>query len=113
MEATTLDGRHTVPASATQTVSHAKQLEQRGRIKWPKAKERDEWNKLDRDVSGILEHALRGIVEDKLKVLSNICFLECKEWEVHRGAPMQQTTATQELEESDPGADPVSQKEAE
>lgn len=53
MEATTLDGRHIVLISATQTVSHPKQLDHRGRIKWPKANEREEWNRLDRDLSGM------------------------------------------------------------
>lgn len=39
--------RHTVPTSATQPINLPRQVELRGKLKWPKVKEREEWYKLD------------------------------------------------------------------
>ena len=48
------------------------------KIKWPKASDRVAWQKLDNDLSQLLELALRGSVENKIKILGEIIYEECK-----------------------------------
>lgn len=62
--------------SDTQTSNQPKQLE---RIKWPQAKDQEEWCWIDKYMSGVLEHSLSGKVEHKLNTLSNIIYEECRE----------------------------------
>lgn len=47
-------------------------------IKWPKANEVAVWQQLDKDLSIILEHALRGKVETKLNCIGDILYEECR-----------------------------------
>ena len=47
-------------------------------IKWPKASEVKTWQKLDTDLSQVLEHSLHGKVDRKLNLLGDILYEECK-----------------------------------
>lgn len=60
--------------------SHRTERKEPGRrqmVKWPKANEGAVWQKLDRDLSLILEHSLRGQVETKLNRIGDILYDEC------------------------------------
>ncbi|KAJ8351716.1 hypothetical protein SKAU_G00231920 [Synaphobranchus kaupii] len=47
-------------------------------IKWLKASEVAIWQKLDSDLSTVLEHSLRGKVDKKLNLFGDILYEECK-----------------------------------
>ena len=70
---------HAVPPRVTQPEGLRKHPERRKKIKWPKGKNQEEWRRLDDHLKGVLEHSLRGTVERKLTLLSNIIYEECRE----------------------------------
>lgn len=48
-------------------------------IKWPKANEAAVWQQLDKDLSFLLQHSLRGQVETKLNSFGEILYEECRD----------------------------------
>ena len=73
-------------------------------VKWPKAKEVAVWQKLDEDLSRILEHSLHGQVEAKLNRIGDILYEECigrfgLAVEKRRSVPMQKGRREKEIEQ--------------
>ncbi|KAJ8332759.1 hypothetical protein SKAU_G00416550 [Synaphobranchus kaupii] len=63
------------PTINNQQASQRREKKEPGRrqaIKWPKANEPAVWQKLDNDITVLLEHSLRGRVETKLNSLGDI-----------------------------------------
>lgn len=79
----------TSPPQVPPTKPTAKQPGRREKIKWPKACDRVAWQKLDADLSQLLELALRGSVKNKINIFGEIIFEECRErfGEVRRKEP--------------------------
>lgn len=56
-----------------------KQPGRRTKIKWPKANDRAEWQRLDSNLSLLVELSVHGGVESKLNIFGEIIFEECRE----------------------------------
>uniref|UniRef100_A0A3B4XDA6 Reverse transcriptase domain-containing protein n=1 Tax=Seriola lalandi dorsalis TaxID=1841481 RepID=A0A3B4XDA6_SERLL len=67
------------PSRCTAHKTSSKGASRRGKIKWPKASDRAHWQKLDAELSQVLELTLRGDVASKLRMFGEIVFEECKE----------------------------------
>ncbi len=67
------------PSKSTAHKTSSKGASIRCKIKWPKASDRAGWQKLDAELSQLLELTLRGGVESKLNMFGEIIFEECKE----------------------------------
>lgn len=73
-------------------------------VKWPKANEVAVWQKLDKDLSLILEHSLRGQVESKLNRIGDILYEECRgrfgvTADKRKSGPMQKGRRQREIEQ--------------
>ncbi|XP_078603950.1 uncharacterized protein LOC144877779 [Branchiostoma floridae x Branchiostoma japonicum] len=53
--------------------------ERREKVKWPRANNKEEWEKLDDDLHQILEQGLKGDVERKLNQFGNLVYSYCSE----------------------------------
>lgn len=79
MEKVPCDHEDTSPPEAHLIKPVTKQPGRREKIKWPKANDRVAWQRLDADVSQLLELALRGSIESKLNIMGDIIFEVCRE----------------------------------
>lgn len=73
-------------------------------IEWPKAKEAAVWQHLDKNIMVILQHSLRGQVENKLKCFGDILYEECRSCfgvvaERQRANPKQKGRKEREIEQ--------------
>ncbi|KAJ8342789.1 hypothetical protein SKAU_G00327170 [Synaphobranchus kaupii] len=95
------------PTINNQQASQRREKKEPGRrqaIKWPKANEPAVWQKLDNDITVLLEHSLRGRVETKLNSLGDILYEECRSRfgvvaERRRAAPKQKGRREREIEQ--------------
>ncbi|KAJ8356957.1 hypothetical protein SKAU_G00197510 [Synaphobranchus kaupii] len=77
-EASGIQGRVENHSAIRPNVAEARQEERREkRIKWPKFNEAGEWRRLDEHLSELLQKTLRGPVEAKLNLFSEILYEEC------------------------------------
>ncbi|KAJ8341252.1 hypothetical protein SKAU_G00335430 [Synaphobranchus kaupii] len=95
------------PTINNQQASQRREKKEPGRrqaIKWPKTNEPAVWQKLDNDVTVLLEHSLRGRVETRLNSLGDILYEECRSRfgvvaERRRAAPKQKGRREREIEQ--------------